>query len=71
MNVKDSIFHQPDVSDIAPLDVSGTRSDNAQVVFLNDYGRYEMIWCYWDDVDKCFKRSSSGEIINLEAVRQA
>lgn len=70
MNVKESPFHQPDISHINPLPVSGTRSENTEVVFLNNYGRYQRIWCYWDDIDKVFKRSSSGETINYEAVRQ-
>jgi hypothetical protein len=70
MNVKDTPFQQPDVSHVNPLPVSGTRSDNTRVVFVNDYGRYETFWCFWDDIEKVFRRSSNNEIINLEAVRQ-
>ena len=68
--IKDNPFHQPDVSHINPLPVFGGRSENTRVIFLNDYGRYETMWCFWDDIDKVFRHSSNNEIINYEAVRQ-
>lgn len=60
----------PDVSNITPLDldISGGRSQDVIVVFINDYGRYQRTVGYWHDIDKTFKTHSGIPITN-EIVR--
>lgn len=71
MKVNETIFDQPDVSQITPVFVphNATRSGNYELVYINDYGRYQSTTAYWCDIEKVWCKTSSGEPINHEIVR--
>ena len=70
IEIKEDAFTQPDVSRVTPVFVphNATRSGNYDLVYVNDYGRYERAVAYWCDIDKTWKRTS-GEAIKNEIVR--
>jgi len=69
LSVKSNAFDQPDVSVITPVDTHCGRSKDMYVVVINDYGRYQHISAYWDDIIKKWRHTSNGDPIYNEVVR--
>lgn len=69
MRVHETPFDQPDVSELAPVDVSMGRSDDVVVVHINEYNKYVRSWLFWDDIEKTWRYSSNGNPCTNEMVR--
>lgn len=46
--------------------VNGIRSDTFKVWYMNEYGHAIPDYCYWDGIEKEWRKESNGKIIGKE-----